>query len=613
MKLVKKFFEFIDFFHVPISFRYKNDDSYSTFIGGLFTLIFFILVSGFGIYYAIPFFNRKNYSLFYYTINLNKTEEINLEESKASLAFGFECTNTRNPEKYVGTSIEDYLELKDKYIYYINKGENKTTISVGLHTCNISDFYNDINLIKSLDKEKMDKLKCLNNLTNVIKNRYQDKADNFTYYQIDVDIKNNISALDVKNYLLDNDCKIELYYIDARIEVDDYKEPIKPFLNEVFLQLNPNLNLRMNTYFMNEYFESNDELFFPTKKPQTINNLFSRSEQYFLHREENDEDPNYAKIYIRADTKKMEVRRKYQTVLEFFADTFTFFSDIFIFLEIILTAYNRVSLNYFIGTELFFFKDEENKYFNMTNNKKRIKKLKEKIEGKIGNGTGIFEGYVDKKSKNNKKDNNKKDNDNNEKENQNINNENIGVVTYNNENNNKNPNNDTNIESNDVINNIGTTDKVNNNKHSYEISNTREFSFLWKEILYAFMKLKELIICKCCRCNKSPKEISIKKSEAIINSQLDIICFVKRMLSLDVFHDMVNSDKLEIYKFLSMPVISSKEGNKNFQKKEKDQHYSNEDFLLFYKEFKKLLEKENLGEEEIKLIKLVDKRVEKYL
>ena len=608
MKLVKKFFEFIDYFHVPISFRYKNDDSYSTFIGGLFTLIFFILVSGFGIYYAIPFCNRKNYSLFYYTINLNKTEEINLEESKASLAFGFECTNIRNSEKYEGTSIEDYLELKDKYIYYINKGENKTTISVGLHTCNISDFNNDINLTKSLNKEKMNKLKCLDNLNHVIKNRYQDKVDNFTYYQIDVDIKNNISALDVKNYLLDNDCKIELYYIDARIEVDDYKEPIKPFLNEVFLQLNPNLNLRMNTYFMNEYFESNDELFFPTKKPQIINNLFSRSEQYFLHREENDEDPNYAKIYIRADTKKMEVRRKYQTVLEFFADTFTFFSDIFIFLEIILTVYNRVSLNYFIGTELFFFKDEENKYFNMTNNKKRIKKLKEKIEGKIGNGTEIFQGYV-----NNKKDNNKKDNDNNEKENKNINNENIGVVTYNNENNNKNPNNNTNIESNDIINNISTTDKVNNNKHSDEISNTKEFSFLWKEILYAFMKLKELIICKCCRCNKSPKEIIIKKSEAIINSQLDIICFVKRMLSLDVFHDMVNSDKLEIYKFLSMPVISSKEGNKIFQKKEKDQHYSNEDFLLFYKEFKKLIEKENLGEEEIKLIKLVDKRVEKYL
>ena len=38
-----------------------------------------------------------------------------MEESKASLAFGFECTNIRNPEKYVGTSIEDYLELKDKY------------------------------------------------------------------------------------------------------------------------------------------------------------------------------------------------------------------------------------------------------------------------------------------------------------------------------------------------------------------------------------------------------------------------------------------------------------------------------------------------------------------
>ena len=40
--LVKKFFEFIDLFYVPISFRYKKEDSYSTCIGGIFSFILII-------------------------------------------------------------------------------------------------------------------------------------------------------------------------------------------------------------------------------------------------------------------------------------------------------------------------------------------------------------------------------------------------------------------------------------------------------------------------------------------------------------------------------------------------------------------------------------------
>ena len=76
MEKINKFFEWIDRFNVPISFRYKGDDNYSTFLGGLITTIIFLLTAGFGIYYFIPFVNRKNYSLYYYTINLNQTEEI---------------------------------------------------------------------------------------------------------------------------------------------------------------------------------------------------------------------------------------------------------------------------------------------------------------------------------------------------------------------------------------------------------------------------------------------------------------------------------------------------------------------------------------------------------
>ena len=123
--LIKRFFEFIDLFYVPISFRYKKEDSCSTCIGGIVSFILIILITTFGIYYFIPFVNRENYSLYYYTINLNQTEEINLQKSKAALAFGFECSNKQNPELYRDISIEDLLELKAKYYYYINKKKKK--------------------------------------------------------------------------------------------------------------------------------------------------------------------------------------------------------------------------------------------------------------------------------------------------------------------------------------------------------------------------------------------------------------------------------------------------------------------------------------------------------
>ena len=67
---------------------------------------------------------------------------------------------------------------------------------------------------------------------------------------------------------------------------------------------------------MNSYFESNNDLFFETRGDETINNLFSRTEQYFLHRDIDNPDESFAKLYIRADNKKMIIKRTYQTLTE---------------------------------------------------------------------------------------------------------------------------------------------------------------------------------------------------------------------------------------------------------------------------------------------------------
>ena len=66
----------IDLFGVYYNFTYKSKERYQTSLGGLFILLFIIRVYVMGIYYFIPFMNRKNYTIVYYTMNLAATEAV---------------------------------------------------------------------------------------------------------------------------------------------------------------------------------------------------------------------------------------------------------------------------------------------------------------------------------------------------------------------------------------------------------------------------------------------------------------------------------------------------------------------------------------------------------
>jgi hypothetical protein len=349
------YFKKLDNFDIPTSFRHKREDTYGTWIGGFINFVIVGFALGFCIVYFIPFVRKENYNLYYYTINLNQTEQFNLAKSKSAIALGFECSGGYDPN----LSIEDLLELKIVYIYYLNDGKNKMEENIAIHKCTYSNFYSDMGIINSISKENFDKLKCLNNVDKVIRNWYQDRHDNFSYFQIDVYAKKNQNISTINKYILDNDCKVELYYVDFQIEVDDFDKPIKPFLNEVFLQLNPEFNSRVSAFFLNSYFESNNDLFFETRADETIRNLFSRTEQYYLNRDLNNPDESLAKLYIRADNKKMIIKRTYQTLTEFFAVTFSFWEDLFLICSFVITAYNKFSLNYSIERKLFFFKEKK--------------------------------------------------------------------------------------------------------------------------------------------------------------------------------------------------------------------------------------------------------------
>ena len=378
MKATKRIFRKLDFFGVPFSLRYNDEEKYSTSIGGLFSIAFCVVVVVVGIYYFIPFFNRKNFSIVYYSMNLSSTEQIKLKESKAAFSIGLECEDAED-----GTKAEDLFDLSLRFtIFKKDKDGNKikTYEDLATHPCNYSDFYNNYN--DSLDILDMDKFHCLDNTDNVIEGIYTDEV--FTYYEFTVsskeDSQTNFQKID--DYLISNDCKLEVYYSDLTIDLDNYENPIQPYLNSIFIQINPSLYLKMNAYFMNQYFINDNYLVFNFgEDPPIVKTLFSRVEQYSLYKGVNryatkpTNYKNYAKLYIRADTKKTIINRKYQKIMEFYADSSSILLALFDILGFIFTFINGFYAEHSFSKKLFFFKEVENNHLDIYKRSKQIKEL----------------------------------------------------------------------------------------------------------------------------------------------------------------------------------------------------------------------------------------------
>ena len=378
MKAMKRILRKFDFFGVPFSFRYNNEEKYSTSLGGLFFIAFCVVVVGVGVYYFIPFFNRKNFSIVYYSMNLSSTEQVKLKDSKAAFAVGLECTTAKN-----GVKAEDIFNLLIRFYTYRKDKEGnkiKTYEDLATHPCNYSDFYNNYN--DSLDILDMSKYHCLDRTDDIIEGLYTDEV--FTYYEFTItskeDSETNFQKID--DYLISNDCKLQVYYSDITIDLDNYEEPIQPYLNDIFIQINPSLFLKMNAFFMNQYFENDNYLLsnFGEDLP-IVKTLFSRVEQYSLYKGVNrfaskpTDYKNYAKMYIRADTKKTIINRRYQKVMEFYADSSSLLLALFDVLGFIFGFVNNFYAEHSFSKKLFFFKEVEDTHLNIYKRTNQIKEL----------------------------------------------------------------------------------------------------------------------------------------------------------------------------------------------------------------------------------------------
>ena len=381
MGAVRNFFTMIDIFGVNYNFRYKDKEKYQTALGGFIIILFAILAITMVIYYFIPFINRKNYTIVYYTMNLAKTEEVDLFASESNFAVGLICEKNKKETK----KIEELLDLKSRYVEYVKSRDGsyvKNPQDTKIHLCTYDDFYNKYDA--QFDYLSLQTYQCVGNKQFTIQGIYADQV--FSYFEFSVVAKDSTKAWtnEVLRFLFQNDCKLQIAFTDIIIDLDNYENPITQYLNTIFIQLNPSLFIKRNIYFMNQHFTNDDFLMFvfgddqtPEKKP-----LYSRYEEYALWKglnrfeQQPEEYDYYSKVYIRAELKKTVIKRKYQKFMEFYADASSLLIAIFEILVVIFNYVDTFYAHHALAKSMFFFKDlEDQDNFNIMKKNDAIQEL----------------------------------------------------------------------------------------------------------------------------------------------------------------------------------------------------------------------------------------------
>ena len=643
MKDIKKFLKKLDLFGVNLNFKYQANDTYTTSLGGLFILLFGGVALGFGVYYFIPFIKRKNLNIIYYTMNIPSTEQIRFKESKAAFTIGFQCDEKN------GINAEDLFNLESRFVIYtkdIHGKSNKKKETLTWHYCKYEDFYNNHN--DSIDYLNLNTYQCLDDYDRTVEGIFSDQI--FSYYEFAVTnkYKNEENYHKITDYLSENDCKLNIYYTDITIDLTNYKEPIKPFLDSIFIQLNPTLDIKRNVFFMNQYLFDDDfmfAVFSGDEKPKQIETLFSRYEEYALYMGlgYNPNNLEYAKVFIRADTKKTTIKRTYQKLTEFYADASSLLIALYEVLIIIFTYLNNFYAEQSVTKKLFFFKEIGLKPFSTTKNYSKLleinsligtddmknletinidfnidKKIKTATHAKIKNRI-FFQRSKSITSSSNKELDEKI---NAEKfTNDNVRNK-IKLLTI---------DNFDNFNNYDVINKRSQCLNSVSKLESYQIKSRRKLSLIESDsdntktqtikinqppIQYSFNVFEIFLITFCSKCVKGKLKLKNElnnKANDYLYSKLDIHVYLRNMYLFDIINQtIINGNKKNIINLLSRPLISI---NKKEKKEEEIfyKEYGENNCDKFYEGIKELAKKQNKQKKEEKLLKLVNKYIKDFL
>ena len=235
-KFSKQIIKGMDCFGTLITFRINDDIEYKSLIGGISTIIFFLIASTYITYMSYYFITRKNVDFIFSKKTVNDQPLVNLTEIGYRFAFGLQyrlddSSAILNTSKYFNYSItEIQIFNSKKYI--------ETPIKIKL--CEENDFRNKVN--RTFKLRGLSKMYCpiLNNVNYTVEGTMMDPY--YKYYNLEIWLTeyalNNFNELE--KYVEINPLEMSYYFLDNAIDYENRKNPLPNFLNYLFKAIDIN-------------------------------------------------------------------------------------------------------------------------------------------------------------------------------------------------------------------------------------------------------------------------------------------------------------------------------------------------------------------------------------
>ena len=576
-KTIKNLIKKIDFFGVNFNFHYKTKEKYTSFSGGIVFLIYLMISIFFVLINLTSLLKRENVSIIAYKLYQPSTETINFKNYSLTHAFGIKCSKLDIGKEY------EYFKLNvNQVILTQNNGivkYDKTPINYSY--CTKKHFFNKFN--ESIDEYGLNQRFCFDDDNITIRGLYTDEIYQYIELTVSMTKTNKEDYETYYNLLTTDDCTFQLYHIDYGIDINNFNNPVTPYLRQEFLKLSPiDLN-KMEIYYLTQRFMTDKNYFFNNYKIQyfagysmfTSFSLFKGNDRF---EKKPDAYDQLAKFFLRADTGINVISRKYMKFTEFLANVSSLISGIYLFLFLFMGKINKFYAKERLMTNNFQFKDDKNDLFikklkqNLTNNENNeiinIKKARSnnishfvqkiQIKGKISN--------LKKKSLSRNHNLTHKESTTEE------------II----------------INSNNNLKNYLSNWEIGNNNVNNKIK--RDNSYLNHKIhfKYNFCELLILVFCECFSWRKLKlKNILFKKGEKLLYLSSDILSYLKNMQILDILtYIILEPNQIKMLKFISKPVISfteKKNSTNSINWKLEDDNEGKEKYVNdFYKGYKEL-------------------------
>ena len=305
-------FKKIDMLSPPITLFFKGDNSHSSIFSGILTIVAYIIIVIFGVYYSLDFIQKKNPSVFFFDRYIEDSGEFTLNSSSIFHYIELRYTLDPNIVSSLDFDMIRIIGLESITIdnYPITNLENTPHWLYGL--CNNSTDTENIGYL--ITSEQFFSCACIRKYYDPNTKKYYNTNENTFYGVIVEKCKNDelrtISGLgsckdidEINNFVYSH--LITMYLIDHYSNVLDYHKPFKKYLYTVSNMIFPKSYTVNNMNFDPLMIRSHNGIFFDNIIEE-LSYLFNQNEKVTMDEEIEVKDENGNFEYDESGNKKLE-------------------------------------------------------------------------------------------------------------------------------------------------------------------------------------------------------------------------------------------------------------------------------------------------------------------